>query len=94
MEEARVEMKCPYCGEGAVYRYGHTAAKKQRYLCLICEKQFTPDSSRAVVNNKPSCPKCGKVMNLYLREGTSLRFRCSNYPTCSTYKKIMPGNKD
>jgi ssDNA-binding Zn-finger/Zn-ribbon topoisomerase 1 len=93
LSENQTEIRCPYCGNDALYRYGHTTSKKQRYLCLICEKQFTLGNRRAVVNHKPLCPVCGSVMHLYRRERAFLRFRCSNYPVCRTYKKVTLGGE-
>jgi ssDNA-binding Zn-finger/Zn-ribbon topoisomerase 1 len=40
------------------------------------------------VNNRPICPTCGLKMHLYMHDAKTLRFRCSDYPDCRSYKKI------
>ncbi len=81
------QIKCPSCDCDAVYKYGRAWTGKQRYWCMMCGMQFTGDSSKAIVKGKPLCPQCGKAMNLYKIEGETVRFRCSGYPECKTYKK-------
>jgi transposase-like protein len=81
-------IKCPSCGSDALYRYGHTSNEKQRYLCLMCGRQFTLGANRLDIKLKPVCPRCGKLMHLYKRENGLFRFRCSDYPECRTYKKV------
>jgi hypothetical protein len=82
------EVKCS-CGSDAVYRYGKIKGGKQRFVCLMCGRQFVIDSSRNEVLNKPLCSICGRHMNLYKREKSALRFRCSGYPECRVYRKVM-----
>lgn len=81
-------VKCPHCDLDAVYKYGKTWQGKQRFLCLICGRQFTQHSGRAEVKDRPVCIVCGKIMHLYKREDKVLRFRCSGYPACKTFRKI------
>jgi transposase-like protein len=81
------ENKCPSCDSDAIYKYGKTRSHKQRYLCIVCGKQFTDHPERATVKSKPVCPECGRHMNLYKIEGDVVRFRCSGYPECRTFKK-------
>ncbi len=83
----RVEVKCPQCNLDAVYKYGKTWQGKQRFICLICGRQFTQNNGRFEVKDRPVCPVCGKVMHLYKREYKVLRFRCSGYPGCKTFSK-------
>ncbi|MGO9379275.1 MAG: IS1 family transposase [Dissulfurispiraceae bacterium] len=83
------ELHCPKCNSQALYKYGKTKSRKQRFICLICGRQFTPDASRKEVKNKPFCTKCGGHMHLYKRIGDLLRFRCAQYPLCRTYTKKM-----
>jgi transposase-like protein len=90
-KDGPVEIKCPSCGSEAIYRYGHTSREKQRYLCLICNKQFTLGNKRATMDRKPLCPICGRHMHIYRRESVFWRFRCSGYPFCRTYIKIKGG---
>lgn len=78
---------CPACGFDTCYRYGRTATGKQRYLCLACGRQFTTGGSR-VSNPRPCCPDCGQAMYVYRREKALIRWRCSRYPECRTYKKM------
>lgn len=81
-------VRCTSCGSEAVYRYGKAWTGKQRFLCLICGKQFTLGAERARVSGRPYCPSCGQLMHLYKREEGAIRFRCSKYPACKTFKKI------
>ncbi|MBI5607111.1 MAG: IS1 family transposase [Deltaproteobacteria bacterium] len=37
---------CPDCRADALYRYGRIWTGKQRYICLLCGRQFTPGSTR------------------------------------------------
>jgi len=83
------EMRCPSCDSDAVYKYGRTRTGKQRFLCMMCGMQFTGNAGKATVKGKPACPKCGKPMNLYKIEGYIIRFRCSGYPECRTFKKYI-----
>jgi ssDNA-binding Zn-finger/Zn-ribbon topoisomerase 1 len=81
-------LRCPRCSSDVLYRYGKVLSGKQRYLCLMCQKQFVEGSARVFVKDRPSCPKCDNPMHLYMRGPEILRFRCSRYPFCRTYKKI------
>ncbi|MBZ0154659.1 MAG: topoisomerase DNA-binding C4 zinc finger domain-containing protein [Alphaproteobacteria bacterium] len=87
-------VKCPFCDSEAVYRYGRAWTGKQRFLCLLCEKQFTVGSGRVILRNKPPCPACGRAMHLYKREGEFLRLRCAGYPECKTFMKMRAGRED
>ncbi|MBI4714560.1 MAG: topoisomerase DNA-binding C4 zinc finger domain-containing protein [Nitrospirae bacterium] len=79
---------CPFCDTKAVYKYGRTSAGKQRFLCLICGRQFTPGAKKTIAGNRPTCPSCGKPMHRYKNEDDAVRFRCSHYPDCKTFIKI------
>lgn len=85
---------CPFCDSEAIYKYGKTKTGKQRYICLMCNKQFSMDVKKHEVVGKPFCPECGKQMYLYKIEGEVIRFRCSNYPTCKTFKKFRIKEED
>lgn len=87
-------VKCTSCGSEAIYRYGKAWTGKQRFLCLICGKQFTLGGERARVSGRPYCPSCGQPMHLYKRENEAVRFRCSKYPECKTFKKITIKKED
>lgn len=87
------EVKCPRCGSEAIYRYGRTHSGKPRFICILCQRQFSVGIKKCEFQNKPSCPKCGRSMHIYKREKESIRFRCSGYPLCRTYEKIITGEE-
>jgi DNA-directed RNA polymerase subunit RPC12/RpoP len=81
-------LRCPQCQSEAVYRYGKTWNKKQRYICLVCGRQFILAPERVSLQGKPTCPVCGKIMHIYRRYPRLIRFRGSGYPECRHYLKI------
>ena len=85
---------CPDCGNDALYRYGRIWTGRQRYVCLLCGRQFTLGSTRKEWKNKPTCPCCGKQMYFYHKGKDVIRFRCSNYPDCKQYVKIKIATKN
>jgi transposase-like protein len=87
--ESGLEIKCPDCNLDVSYKYGRTPSGKQRYLCLNCGRQFTPDAKKHTINGKPLCSECGRIMHLYKIDGEVVRFRCSGYPECKTFKKYI-----
>jgi ssDNA-binding Zn-finger/Zn-ribbon topoisomerase 1 len=40
------------------------------------------------MQERPLCPECGRPMYVYKKENDALRFRCSGYPVCKSYKKL------
>jgi transposase-like protein len=86
-ERCNLEHICPRCGSDAIYSYGHTRNGKQRYLCLMCNRQFV-EGAMEDYSNRPVCPRCDKAMHLYMHERGAIRFRCANYPRCREYLKI------
>lgn len=84
-----MKIQCPSCRSDAVYRYGTIGTGKQRYICLLCERQFVPDAKNIQFIDKPNCPKCGKTMHSYMKGVEYMRFRCSDYPKCKTYLKVQ-----
>lgn len=84
---------CPRCGSDAVYGYGHAGNGKQRYLCLMCNRQFVEGAMDSYAR-RPACPRCGAGMHVYMHmhEGEAVRFRCSDYPRCRGYLKISKEN--
>jgi ssDNA-binding Zn-finger/Zn-ribbon topoisomerase 1 len=84
----QTNIRCPSCGSDTFYRYGRAWTGKRRYLCLICNRQFTIGTSWSRLKDRPSCPACGRGMHIYKREGGSIRYRCSGYPKCRTFLKI------
>ncbi len=78
---------CPRCGSDAVNRYGRISSGKQRFLCLVCGRQFVEDKPHRVIAHRPRCPKCGATMHVYVRRGNVIRFRCAGYPACRTFVK-------
>ena len=85
--------QCPGCHSEALYKYGKTKTGKQRFLCLICGRQFTKGSSDSRTKNRPRCPNCQKLMHVYKKENNAVRFRCSDYPQCRTFRKIRTGEE-
>jgi transposase-like protein len=83
-----VELKCPVCGSEAVYKYGHVRTGKQRLRCVMCGRQFILGFTRHELKNRPACPQCGLKMHLYMHDKKVLRFRCSDYPECKSYRTI------
>ncbi|MBI4765790.1 MAG: IS1 family transposase [Deltaproteobacteria bacterium] len=79
---------CPNCQTDALYRYGRIWSGRQRYICLLCGRQFTLGSNRKEWKNKPTCPVCGKQMHYYQQGNGFVRFRCSGYPDCKQYVKV------
>lgn len=82
------EINCPGCHAKAVYKYGKTKRGRQRYVCLMCGRQFTPEKERSEITVRPTCPVCGGKMHCYKRYNEILRFRCAGYPACKAYKKV------
>jgi ssDNA-binding Zn-finger/Zn-ribbon topoisomerase 1 len=87
-EKGTSVIQCPHCQSEAVYRYGRTWNKKQRFLCLICNRQFILEPERVSLRDKPLCPVCGKPMHIYRRYPRLIRFRCAGYPECRHYLKM------
>jgi DNA-directed RNA polymerase subunit RPC12/RpoP len=83
------EIECPFCKSEALYKYGKIKTGKQRYLCMMCGKQFTLGVRRIEMKDRPFCPGCGRPMHVYRRESEVIRFRCSCYPECKTYAKTL-----
>jgi transposase-like protein len=81
-------ISCPVCNSEAVYKYGKTRSGRQRLQCLICGRQFSLGAKKQEILGKPICNECGKHMNLYKIEGEVIRFRCSDYPVCKTFRKF------
>jgi transposase-like protein len=81
-------IRCPKCRSEAYYNYGHTRNGKQRYICLVCDRQFINRDSGNDVQQRPGCPLCGKKMHVYMRGPWEIRFRCSTYPQCRGYAKM------
>jgi transposase-like protein len=79
--------KCPRCGSDVAYAYGRAKNGKQRYLCLVCNRQFVEGAVDAY-RDRPMCPRCGARTNIYKQEEDAVRFRCSNYPDFREYVKI------
>ena len=82
------KISCPSCEGDAIYRYGRIKTGSQRFKCMVCGTQFTPGAGKAILKGKPLCPDCGKKMNVYKLEGDLIRFRCSGYPDCRTFRKF------
>jgi transposase-like protein len=85
-------VECPKCRNDVAYRYGHTGSGKQKYLCVMCGYQFVIDKGRCVLPDRPTCPKCGRPMHVYMQGQEFIRFRCSAYPQCREFLKIAKEN--
>jgi transposase-like protein len=83
---------CPQCGSEAFNHYGHTKNGKQRYICLVCSRQFINEKAGNPARQRPLCSKCGKNMHVYMRHDKITRYRCSDYPDCKGYAKIAEEN--
>lgn len=51
--------------------------------------RVNPMAKKSPVKGKPACPACRKPMNVYKLESDVIRFRCSGYPVCKTFKKFI-----
>jgi transposase-like protein len=84
-------LQCPRCRADAYYRYGKTASGNPRFLCKVCNRQFSIARRKLSEDARPRCPACRKSMHIYMRFGNGLRFRCSDYPRCRTFLKRLEG---
>ena len=82
-------VRCPKCDSEAVNKYGKTSTGKQRFICLICGRQFISGCPRQRIENRPLCPICGEKMHVYRIEKDCIRFRCSTYPKCRGFAKVL-----
>jgi transposase-like protein len=82
-----VTIVCPACNSPALYRYGH-AHGAQRYICLMCSRQFVPGRERIFPKSRPLCPHCGRSMYLFRSKERHDTFRCARYPECRTYLRV------
>jgi len=83
--------RCSVCGSTALNKNGKTVCGKQRHICLICGRQFADHSSKIMLKDKVTCESCGMPMHIYKSDCRYIRFRCSGYPECRTYKTIDIG---
>ena len=84
-----MDVQCPRCHSEAVNKYGRISSGKQRYICLVCGRQFITSPQKKQFNNRPDCPGCGRPMHSYMKGPDYVRFRCSNYPRCRTFVKSI-----
>lgn len=82
---SEMSLLCPSCSGSAIYRFGFSPAGKQKYLCLLCSRQFVVNPDRIGFSIRPDCPACRGTMHVYKRTGNAVRYRCSGYPVCRTY---------
>ena len=87
MDVSTSTIKCPQCGSEAFNHYGRLQNGKQRYICLVCSRQFVKGSVNKAFASRPDCPRCGRSMHVYRRHSDAIRFRCSQYPQCHGYAK-------
>lgn len=81
-------IRCPSCQGEAVNKYGRTQGGKQRYLCLVCGRQFVRDKPWQDTKNRPRCPLCGGKMHIYITDEDITRYRCARYPSCRGFTKV------
>jgi len=81
-------IQCPRCRGEAVNKYGKTSGGNQRFICLVCGRQFVRNGPRLDMKNRPFCPLCGDKMHIYMWDEKIIRYRCSHYPTCRGYAKV------
>lgn len=86
-------IRCPSCAGEICYRYGRSPTGKQKWVCVLCGRQFTEDSERVSPADRPRCPECGRPMHVYMRGKAFVRFRCAHYPECKGFVKI-PEDQD
>jgi len=65
-----------------------SVACAQRYICLMCSRQFVPGHERIFPKGKPLCPHCGRSMYLFRSKERHDTFRCARYPECRTYLRV------
>ncbi len=87
-QDEDASLTCPRCGAGALNKNGHIKSGKQRYLCLVCNRQFVIPSAASTLPFRPHCDACGRPMHVYARDDRFIRFRCSGYPACRSYRRI------
>ena len=92
--EGEGKTSCPSCGSQAVYKYGRTKSR-QRYICMMCNRQFIPGRQRRGPSTRPDCPVCGGSTHLFKRKKDGYAvFRCCRYPDCRTYVKARIEESD
>ena len=78
---------CPACSSLALYRFGHVSGL-QRYLCLMCGRQFIPGHERILTLPRPTCATCGAGMHLFKKKSDHTVYRCGHYPLCHNYLRL------
>ena len=81
-ETAEKRITCPKCASLALYRFGHVRSGLQRYICLMCGRQFIPGHERLSPMLRPTCDRCGAGMHLFKKRSAHTVFRCARYPAC------------
>jgi DNA-directed RNA polymerase subunit RPC12/RpoP len=87
-EAAEGPIVCPKCASPALYRFGHVRSGLQRYVCLICGRQFIPGHERRAPRVRPACPECASDMHVFKKLESGTVFRCSRYPECRGYLNV------
>ena len=80
------QFRCPKCNNNQnFYRYGKDPDGYQKYLCRVCNHQFSPDRPRVGEGETgrtpglrayPSCPVCGKASFLHHDFEHYSNYRC------------------
>lgn len=79
-------IRCPRCRSEAYYNYGHTKNGKQRYICLVCNRQFVNGESGKAVQQRPGCPFYGKRMHVYMRDLNFIRVSKRSAPFFQSWR--------
>jgi transposase-like protein/predicted RNA-binding Zn-ribbon protein involved in translation (DUF1610 family) len=86
-------LKCPYCGSTHLWKNGHRKDGTQQYRCKSCLKTFyIPHSKKDKLFpfQYPTCPKCGKSMQIYKIRRGYVRFRCKSCGYKMNVNRYLP----
>ena len=86
--DVNIALRCPRCGSNAHNRYGKAPNGRQRFICLVCGRQFVSGAAGRPRPERPYCPSCHRRMHVYMHEEGATRFRCAAYPQCKTFVKV------
>jgi len=75
-----ITLKCPKCNNNHhFHKFGKDKFGYQKYRCLVCKHQFTPDNPTKLRMKKyPPCPMCGKSSFLHHDYRDYSNFRCGD----------------
>jgi putative transposase len=83
MEKATLQpnkpLQCPRCQCKYLHRFGHDRDGFQKYQCVGCKHQFSPEKPVRQKKPKVICPLCGRAMYPYKSFTGYVRYRCAAY---------------